>query len=231
MTRPLRTAAVLVLLVASGCDLSGRVERGLEEQLPRAIGPADRYDVTVEGLRAQSGEADRVVVLGENVRPEGVPAIRRLDLDLRGVRYDRGEKRLERVDEATATARITPAALGAFLETQDGVREAAVSLRPPDAATVRVRPDIEGVRLPAGVALEATGRLRSEGGELRFEVEEVRALGADLGGYVARRVSDALNPLADLSGTTPPLTVTGVRVEADAVVLEATGDLAGLRLR
>lgn len=229
---PLRsTLLALALLAVTGCNLTGRVEEEIASQLPRAIGPADDYAVTVEGLRARSGEADRVAVVGTRVRPEGAPVLDRLDLELRGVRFDRGERRLERVDTAEATARILPSALAAFLETRDGVRSATVTLRPPDEATIRIRPDIGDLRLPSGATVELTGRLSSADGQVRFDVDEVRALGLDLGDTVARRLSGAINPVVDLAGTTPTLDVTGVRVEGGAVVVEATGDLAGLDLR
>lgn len=221
----------LALLAVTGCDPTGRVEQEIAGLLPRAIGPADDYTVTVEGLRARSGEADRVAVVGTRVRPEGAPVLDRLDLELRGVRFDRGERRLERVDAAEATARITPADLAALLETRDGVRSATVTLRPPDEATIRLRPDIGDLRLPPGAAVEMTGRLSSADGQVRYDVDEVRALGLDLGETVARRLSGAINPIADLAAMTPTLDVTGVRVEGGAVVVEATGDLAGLKLR
>ena len=226
----LRLAAVLLAVLLAGCDVSGRVEREVEAALVKAVGPAESYRVEVEGLNARAGEADRVVAVGRRVRPEEGPVLDRLDLVLRGVRYDRGERRLERVEEARGTVRLVPADLAAFLETREGVREASVRLEAPDRATIRVRPDLGGVSLPAGVAAEVSGRLAGAGGEVRFEVEDVRAVGLDLGGAVARRLSDAINPLADLGSTRPALTVTSVRVENGALVVEATGDLEGLRV-
>lgn len=223
--------ALLVLAVAlAGCDVTGRVEQEIEAALVEAVGPAESYDVTVEGLSLGSGEAERVMALGRRVRPEEGPVIDRLDLVLRGVRYDRGERRLERVESARGTVRLEPADLAAFLETREGVREASVALEAPDRATIRVRPDLGGVSLPAGAAAEVSGRLVGAGSEVRFEVDAVRALGLDLGGAVARRLSDAINPLADLARTRPALDVTDVRVEGGAVVVEATGDLTGLRV-
>jgi hypothetical protein len=225
-----RLAALLVTVALAGCDVSGRVEREVEAALAEAVGPAESYDVEVEGLSVRSGEAERVTAVGRRVRPEGAPVLDRLDLDLRGVRYDRGARRLERVESARGTVRLAPADLAAFLETRDGVREASVSLEAPDRATVRVRPDLGGVSLPSGAAVEVGGRLAGAGREVRFEVESVRALGLDLGGTVARRLSGVLNPLVDLGGARPALDVTDVRVENGAVVVEVTGDLDGLRV-
>lgn len=225
---------LMLLLIGAlwlGCSVSGQVERGIERELPAAIGPADRYDVEIEGLRARAGEARRVTVRGERVQPENAPVLDRLDLDLRGVHYDRREERIERVERATATARITPADLAAFLNTQRNVSGASVALQEPNQATIRVRPELGGFTLPAGLTVEITGTLVAEAGRVRFDVSELRAAGANLGEAVARRLSAAINPVVDLSGMPARLQVTGVRVEEGAVRLDAEGDPTGLRLR
>ena len=218
-------------MLCAGCVPTGQVERGLERELQKLIGPADRYNVEIEGLRARSGEAEHITVVGERVRAKGAPVVNRLVLDLRGVTYDRGEKRLERVDSAYATAQITASDLAAFLETQRNVRDATVTLRAPDEATIRVRPEFGGVAFPRGVTAEVTGRMEAADGRVRFAVAEVEAVGFDLGSAAARRLSEAINPLVDLSDMASGLRVTDVHVEGGAVRLDATGDITGLRLR
>ncbi len=216
----------------TGCIPStGQVEHGLERELQKLIGPADRYDVQIEGLRARSGEAERVVAVGEGVRPEDAPVVDRFELDLHGVTYDRGEKRLERVDSARATARITALDLEAFLETKENVRDASITLREPDEATIRVRPELGGFALPRGLVAAVTGRLEAEDGRVHFVISDIEAAGLDLGSAATRRLSDLINPLIDLSDMEVRLQVTSVRVENGAVLLDATGDLSGLRLR
>lgn len=228
--RPLLLALTLAA-VASGCDLSGRVEAGIEDALPEAIGPAERYDVTVSGLRASAGEAERVTVVGLRVEPEGAPVLDRLDLVLTGVRYDRKGKRLERVESAQGTVRVLPADLAAFLNERDGVREASVTLREPDRARLRVRPEIGSITLPRGVAVELEGRLRADSSTVRLDVTDLRAAGLSLGRTLAGELSERINPVVDLSETEPPLRVTDVRVENGALILEAEGDLTGFRFR
>lgn len=228
---PVRSALLLLALAASGCDLSGRVESEIAEGLPRAIGPADHYDVAVEGLRASAGEAARVTIVGERVRREGSPVLDRLDLELTGVQYDRGARVLERVESARATARVLPADLAAFLDERRGVREATVRLTAPDRAVLRLRPEAGGFALPAGVAAEVEGRLGVADGAVRFEVETVRAGGLNLGRRAAGALADAVNPVLDLTAERPALEVTGARVEDGALVLTATADLDGLALR
>ncbi len=220
---------LLLALAASGCDLSGQAEASIEAALPDAIGPAERYDATVIGLRARAGEADRVEVVGLRVEPEGAPVLDRLDLTLTGVRYDRGAKRLERVESARGVVRVLPADLAAFLNQRDGVREATVTLGPPDRATVRVRPQVGDLALPRGVAVELEGQLRTDSHAVRLDVTTLRAAGLSLGRTLADELEARINPVVDLAETEPPLRVTGVRVEGGAVIVEAEGDLTGFR--
>ena len=226
-----RFLLVALAAVLAGCDLSGRVEGEIEAALPRAIGPAESYEATVEGLRARSGEADVVRIVGRRVRPEGSPTLDRLDLDLRGVRYDRGDRRIERAERATGRVRVLPADLAAFLEARDDIAEASVALRPPAAATVRLRPDLTDVALLRGVTAEVRGTLRPDSGRVYLDVTSVRAAGIGLGGTVARALGDRINPVVDLGDRGPDLRVTRLAVEDGALVLDAEADVDGLRLR
>lgn len=223
---------LLPSLLFAGCVPSaGQIERGLEDELPELLGPADRYDVEIEGLRARSGEASRVTAVGERVQLREAPVVDRLDVELLGVKYDRGEDRLERVERASATARITPLDLADFLEAHRNVREAAVAFDAPNRATIRLRPEVGGIALPRGVTVEVTGRLEPAGRRLHFEVTDVEAAGVNLGQAAASGLADLVNPLVDLSDSPAELRVTDVRVEDGLLRLDATGNPTGLRLR
>ena len=218
----------LLLTALAGCDVSGRVEAEIEAALPRTLGPAARYDAEVGGLRLSDGTAETVTVLGERVAREAAPVVDRLDVRLDGVAFDRASKRLTRVDAARATARVLAADLAAYLEAQRGVADATVTVAAPDRASVRLEGQLRGLRVPVGA--EVRGRLRADEGRVRLDVESVRAAGIGLGGAVAREVSARINPVVDLTDEELALEVTAVRVENGAVVLEATGDLTGLRV-
>lgn len=227
---PVRAVVALVLL--AGCVPStDDIERRIERELPELLGPADRYEVEIEGLRARDGRADRVVATGERVRMEEAPILDRLRVEMEGVAYDRGAERLERVDSLAATAYVRPADLAAFLEAHRNVREAAVTFHPPDEAAIRLRPELVGLALPRGMEVVFSGRLEARDGQLHFDVIRAGAAGAGLGEAVVRRLSDALNPLVDLSSPGADLRIIGVRVEGDGLRLDAAGSASGLRLR
>lgn len=228
----MRTLFLLLTVAASGCGVSGRVEAEIEAALPNALGPAESYDATVDGVRL-TGTAERVGIVGRRVAREDAPVIDRLDVDLRGVAFDRSTRTLTAVESARATARLLPADLGAYLSTLDGISNATVTLAEPDRATVRMRGQIRGLSIPG--TIDVSGRLRADAGAVRLDVDRVAAAGLGLGGGVARAVGDRINPVVDLSDEDLALEVISVRVETTAsgsvVVLEATGDLAGLSLR
>ena len=183
---------LLAVLVASGCSVSGRVESEIEAALPEALGPAESYDATVEGVRLGDGTAERISIVGARVAREDAPVVDRLDIELRGVRYDRTTKQIRDADSARATARILAADLSDYLDRQRGVGDARVTLQAPDRATVRVEGEIRGVRLP--VAAEVSGRLAAREGTVRLDVETVRAGGIGLGGALASQPGGADQP-------------------------------------
>ena len=224
----MRTLPLLLALALVGCDVSGRVEAEIEAALPAALGPADAYDATVEGLRLGDGTVEAVTVVGTRVAREDAPVVDRLDVALRGVAFDRSSKRLTRVDAARATARLLPADLAAYLVAQRGVARAEVALEAPDRAVVRFEGEVEGVRIPLGASV--AGRLRAVDGRVRLDVERVSAAGIGLGGALAERLDQRINPVVDLTDEDLALEVTAVRVEGGALVLDATGDPTGLRV-
>ncbi|WP_346289571.1 DUF2993 domain-containing protein [Sphaerothrix gracilis] len=223
---------MLVCAVAlfTGCIPNGLVERGIERELPQYIGPADSYDVDIDGLKVRSGEAQRILTVGERVRPEGAPVIERLELELRNVKYNRGEERLESIESAQATARILPTDLAAFLETDGNIRAAAIALQPPNQATLNIQPEIGSLPIPAGIAVTLVGELVGEGSLISFNVSEVSAAGINLGREAARRISQSVNPLADLSSLPITLLIQDIRVENEAITLDVIADPASLQL-
>ncbi|MEM8810416.1 MAG: DUF2993 domain-containing protein [Cyanobacteria bacterium P01_G01_bin.38] len=226
----IRLPLVLMAAFVVGCLPVGPIERRIESQLPKYLGPADAYDVEIEGLRVRNNEADRILAVGSGVRPEGAPVLERLELDLRGVAYNRNQGRLESVDSAQAAVQITEEALATFLESHRNVQEASIDLQTPNAATVRIRPTFSGFAAPPGVTVDATGQLVGQGTQVSFSVSEVKAAGIDLGDGAAQRVSEEINPLVDLADLPVILTVKDVRVEADMIRLEVTGDPTSFQL-
>ena len=214
----------LAAAVVPGCTPTSLVEQGIERELPKYVGPADRYDVQIQGLKVNEGSAQSVAAVGERVRPEGAPTIERLALNLTGVVYDREAEKLSQVESAELTAVIRTPDLVEFLETYRNVNEASIVLRSPDEATLRVRPQFGNYVLPDGVTVDVTGQLVGAGAQLRFEVSDVSAGGLDVSAFVARRLSNMINPLADLRNLPVSVEVQSVIVAGETIGLEVVGD-------
>ena len=210
--------------VLSGCTPTSLVEQGIERELPKYVGPAEKYDVEIEGLDVGAGSAETVTAVGERVRPEGAPVIDRLALDLSGVVYDKEAEKLTRVDGARLTAVIKTPDLADFLETYRNVNEAVVILRSPDEATLSIRPQLGDYSVPPGVTVDVTGDLVGDGTQVRFEVTQVSAAGIDVSAIASRRLSNAINPLADLKNLPIEVDIASVVVAGETIGLEVVGD-------
>ena len=222
---------VLALLVVGGvaCNpVTSAAEREVERVLEDAFGPADRYDVQIEGLNVGAGTARRVTVTGDRVRPEDAPVLNRLDAVLDGVRFNRAENRLERADRADLAVSVLPNDLAAFLEASGRVEEARVTLEPPRSLVLQVRPDLGAIPLPPGATVRVEGTVEGEGALVLLDVTRVEAAGMGLGGAAADLLEDQVNPLLDLSES-GGLEVSDVRVEGGALRFEATGPLTDVR--
>ncbi|MEL6552988.1 MAG: DUF2993 domain-containing protein [Cyanobacteria bacterium J06621_11] len=217
-----------LVMIASGlltsCTPTSLVEQGIERELPKYVGPAEKYDVEIEGLDVGSGSAQSVKAVGERVRPEGAPVIDRLALDLSDVVYDKDAAKLTQVNRARLTAVIKTPDLADFLETYRNVNEAAVVLRSPNEATLSIRPQLGDYSVPPGITVDVTGDLVGEGTQLRFDVTEVRAAGIDMSAIASARLSNAINPLADLKNLPIDVDITSVMVAGETIGLEVVGD-------
>ncbi len=211
------------LLLAS-CTPTSLVEQGIERELPKYVGPAERYDVEIEGLDAGLGSADSVVAVGERVRPEDAPVIERLALTLTGVVYNRQTERLSQVDGVRLTAVVKTPDLSDFLENYRNVREAEVMLQSPNRATLRIRPQIDQFALPSGMTVDVSGELVGEATQLRFEVDSVSAAGINVSAIAADRLSDAINPLADLKNLPIDVDIVSVVAAGESIGMEVVGD-------
>ena len=221
---------VACAVLLAGCHATDdRAEARIESELQSLIGPADRYDVDVEGVASDASGADAVDIVGYRIRPRQGPVIDRLSIELRDIRYDRKGKRLERAESAHATAWINTADLADFIEKQGGVRDASVTLSSPDSLFLRVRPEVAGLFVPPGASVEVVGTIEGRGPYLEYDVADVRAVGLNLGDWGSGRLSRLINPLIDLSDLPLRLDVTAVHVDGRTVRLDAEANGTPLR--
>ena len=219
--------AALATVTMLGCATEGGVEDRLEEALEQELGPAEEYQVDVEGLNAGRGEADLILAEGIRVQPERGPTIDRIQIEMRGVRYDRDLKRLVRAESVRAVAWLRPNDIELYAEREQRVRSAAVTLEQPDRMRMRFRPEL-GLPIPVNVMAEVVGTIQGRGSELHYVVSEATAAGFDLDDGIADRLTRVINPIVDLSELPLDLEVTSVVIENGALRVDATGDVTAL---
>lgn len=222
-----RVAASLIVFMIGACVttfLDSRLEHTIRKELPRLVGPADRYDVDVSGARVSGEIADleNVHVVGARINRPKTPVIDRLEVDLSNVVVDRKEKRLKSLSAANAQARMLATDIAAFLDAKPGLDNVNVTLHPPDEITISAQPSIARYALPKAAMVKVRGRLVVESNEVNLEVIDLRAAGFSVGAIPKLVLEKVLNPIIDLSALPVPSQVTSVTV-TEAVLVEATG--------
>ena len=211
------------LLGACASYVESRVESVLLEALPRAIGPADHYDATVQGANADASHFDRVLVVGERVRRPRTPVIDRLNVNLQDVSLDRPNKQVTGIGAAQAGVRIKAGDLTAYLEQQSWIAQPTVELQPPDSVLVSGLLRVPGLSLATSGQASFRTRLIPEGPRLLVAVDSLAMGSREAPTLLRGLVATAINPLFDLSAYAAPAKIDRVGIEADVIVLEASG--------
>lgn len=217
-------AAVLLASMLVGCgSRESQVERAVERELPSIVGPAESYKVDVQGIRGATG-ADLVTVSGTRVHPAGAPVLDRVSVALANVVYNPNCSGLQSISGVEGRVGVLGSDIAAFLEENRRLQNVQVTLRPPNEAVVRAQPEIPQLQLPSGApVVEVTGVLRGVGPIINYDVTQVRAGGVTLPDPAPRLLSDAINPIVDLSAMPLMLQVGELRVADSTLIADVTG--------
>ena len=221
------SAALLIGLIAGCASMDTRVEQTLRSELPRLIGPADRYTVRVEGAHSGSDEVSRVYMVAERVRRPKAPVLDLLEIELRDVVVDREQKKLRSVSSADTLVRVLTTDVAAFLEKRRELDLLSLTFAEPDVISLTVRPVLFGFVLPRVASVNVEGRLVPRGGELQLRVDSLRIAGVATGRVPAYVVQQMINPIVDFSALPVPSEIQSVRVQGNALIVRALGSLGG----
>ena len=174
-TRRVALAVISVALALAGCAtaVEQRVETVIQDALPKAIGPALRYDVTVAGVSSAANRFDKVHMIGSRVAREGVPVFDRVEGDLNGVVVNREEKRLVRIGSAALVADLLAIDIASYLMSRGLIEDARVSFVAPSSFIATGRVKIPGITLGSAATGEFRGNLQAAGSQLRLNVESL----------------------------------------------------------
>ncbi len=215
--------AACVLVSGCGRPTPSAAERAIERELPKFVGPAESYHVTVEGLRGTT-YAQRVTAVGRRVRPQGTPVLDTMEIELRDVTYNPSTSQVERIGSATAMITVLAQDIANYLDSTGKVKNTSVTMEAPNRISIQAQPNFPGLPVSSNTVITVTGSLVSDGNYVNFDVTHVTAGGADLGVDAANAVSEAINPIVNLSSVPIAVRVTGVHVEAGTAVIQIAGE-------
>jgi len=225
--RPGCALLLLVLALCAGCSESNpfrAIERSTEAQLPRLIGPADKYEVSVSRSSGSlvAGHIPWIEIRGRNVR-----AIQGLNLDMLQIRleevsFNRSTRTVKEIKQSGFVARLSAASITQFIRR-----------RSPNLGDVQVRFGGGKVRVHAspgvlgiGVPVEVEGRPKLHGGTaIDFDADRLAVLHLGLPEFAVRRLEAHLNPLVDLATMPFPLQLAEARIEGDQALISGTAVL------
>ncbi len=221
---------LLALLLCGGCGaVQETAAHKIADKLPAALGPADRYDVQVDGdpLALTRGRARAVHVQGVGVKLSPALTLDTLTADVQNVSFDTKTRRLTHLGRAAFTASLSQANLARYLaQSKSSVPGLVVTLLP-DSIDARVPVSAFGFSSVAALA----GTLRPHAGDpsrLDFDASGAQVGRVALPAGLVNLALDTLNPLLDLGGLKVPLSVESAKVQGGKLVLAGTADLSGL---
>jgi hypothetical protein len=229
------TSCALLLLVAfsSGCSRASpfrAIERSVRDEMPRVIGPADRYEVVVSrsGGGLVAGRIPWINIRGQNVRAIEGLTIDDLEVRLEDVRFSRSSRTVQEIGLTHFEARLSAGSVVGYLHSRSpGLRGVQVAF---DGASVRVHatPSLLGI----GVPMEVEGRPLLRGPTtIDFAASRIAILRLGLPEFAVRRLEARINPLVDLSTMPLPLHLTSVQIMDDRALITGTASLDPARLR
>lgn len=199
------------------------VERLLLAELPRMLGPADRYAAKVRGAWPDGSLFQQIDVSGERVARAGNPVLDRLQATLREVEVDVGRQRVDSIGGAQVEVRLRAGDIAGFLRRQGWVDGATAGFTGRNGIVVVGRPVMAGYTAPALGDVEFRGRLLPQGSQLRLTVDAVRIAGFEATELTRSVLEGTINPLFDASAYAAPTRIDSAQVQGDAMVITASG--------
>jgi len=229
MTRKRTTSLVLLLVVGvfAGCQtVQTTAAHKIADSLTRTLGPAQHYDVNVEGdaLALARGRARRIHIVGQQVQVAPDTTLDTLDIDAHDVSFDPKARRLQKAGQVSFAGTVRQQNLTRYLKVHNtALPDLSVTLRDAD---VLVLLPISALSLYMRAAVSGTLVPDADQPDHLDFVANAASLGRL--NVPARLVNGALglvNPVFDLSHVKVPITVTQAGVTGGQVVLQGTANL------
>ena len=224
--------ALLVSCLGIGCGraINRTAERRIREALPALLGPARAYQAHVEGAQERTigGNLARVLIDGDDVELSNGLLLDHLHLELEGVNYDRGHRRVRNVKSARFEATLSERSADQFLAGEAPQGERIRKARVTFGAGNRVTITAERVTLGVGVPFSLSGPLHIMGQKLELDPNRLVVIGIPLTGAPMRFLIQRFEGGASLSMLPFPVQLTDVYTQPGTLTLSGTADVAAI---
>jgi hypothetical protein len=226
-------AGLALLAIAALAACAGyrdrQVEAAVLEALPRLLGPAERYEVSVRGADSSRSRLDSIEAVGIRVQRPKTPVLVRIEVVLRDVAVDLPRKQVTSIGEAGVSVRLAASDLAAHLVAQPWLRRPSVRFTPPADITVEARLTLPGVAGLASPPAQFRGHLMPRGSTLVLGIDAMSFGDRDALPIFRGLVEQAINPIVDVGDYAVPSRVDSVTVEGDELVIRASGSALTVR--
>jgi len=215
------------LLLGSGCSVDREVATVIRRELPKVLGPAERYEVRVRGTNIRENRVQEASVIALGLRPRPDFRIERLEAAAWQVQVDPRTRSITRLGNLEATVTITAADAENFVSSkpwQGRVRLEDVAITFPGGNQAKLAATATftgltslGFDLSPRVPIEAQGELIPDAGRVVVRVTMIRAAKLNLPAVTHRWVEEAVNPIADISGLPIALEISGLTGYGDQI--------------
>jgi hypothetical protein len=218
-------------IIACGCGSPAQetAAHKIADVLPQVIGPAQHYDVQVDGdpFALTRGRARAVHIQGQEVQIAPTLTLDTLNVDARDVSFSRETRRLENIGSTSFTATLGQTNLSAYLAQAKPLLPGLVVTLGESDVQVRVPVVLLGIQTTAaltGTFIPST----SEVGKLDFQTDSAHLGIVPLPSALMNLAIGQINPLVDLTHLRVPLNVSHVGVVRSHLTLDGSADLNGL---
>jgi hypothetical protein len=201
-------------------DTLGLAERILESELPRHVGPAQKYQVRIgrDGNDLLRGRFGQVDVTGIDVKTSDGLVIPKMDLTLHDVQLNLLNRSLDSVGRSLFSLGVGEEAVSRFVQKRAGagVRDVRVAFRN-GQVVVNATPELLGFPLPSEVA----GKPVMNGLEsIDFRASHLSVAGLRIPRFGVNMLEEKINPVVDLSGLKLPVQIRNFRIEGNRLVAD-----------
>jgi hypothetical protein len=219
------------LFCLAGCESAQTsAAHKIANLLPRAIGPAQRYQVQVKGnlFALAGGHANEITVSGEEVQVAPHALLNTLNLDAQDVTFNTQTHRLEKAGRVSFIGTVDQQDLSRYLEAVHPHSDVSVVI---GARNLIAKVPVQAMGMETTASVSGTlAPDPAMPAHLDFIANRAEIGVLPVPAFLVNTALRLVNPIFDLSHIKVPFAVTHVSVLDNVIVLRGTVDLNNFQL-